>query len=186
MSFSDLAALGDLVSGVAVPVSLVFLYFQVRQVNLQVRQTEKNQQAMIQQGRAARSMDLVLRVADAGLIKAWTDGRAGSPDLSETEFHQFFQIFRSFLLNIEDSFFQHQRGLLDDTAFNSQLAGIRPLLAQPGSRAMWRLVRTAYEETFVDFIDQAIEGAPVARFPELPTLWRRLIEAEEAAAAVAP
>jgi hypothetical protein len=41
MSLSDLASLGSFVSGVAVLVSLVFLYFQLRQMNAQVLQTEK-------------------------------------------------------------------------------------------------------------------------------------------------
>jgi len=68
-------------------------------------------------------------------------------------------------------------------AFASQLAGIRPLLAQPGSRAMWKLMRPAYEATFVDFIDKAIEGAPIAHFDELPVLWRKLIDAQKAPAA---
>jgi hypothetical protein len=52
MSLSDLAALGSFVSGVAVLVSLVFLYFQLRQVGAQVQQAERNQQAMIQAPKA--------------------------------------------------------------------------------------------------------------------------------------
>jgi hypothetical protein len=52
MSLSDLASLGSFVSGVAVLASLV--YFQLRQVNAQVRQTEKNQQALIRQARTDR------------------------------------------------------------------------------------------------------------------------------------
>ena len=45
MSLSDLASLGSFVSGVAVLISLIYLA-------LQVRQTEKNQQSLMQQGQA--------------------------------------------------------------------------------------------------------------------------------------
>jgi hypothetical protein len=38
MSLSDLAALGSFVSGLGVLVSLVFLYFQLRQIGVQVKQ----------------------------------------------------------------------------------------------------------------------------------------------------
>jgi hypothetical protein len=68
MSLSDLASLGSFVSGIAVLLSLVFLYFQFRQVNLQVKQTEKNQQALIRQNRATRSVDLNMRRAEGSLV----------------------------------------------------------------------------------------------------------------------
>ena len=58
MSLSDLASLGSFVSGVGVLISLIFLYFQVRQVNAQVGQAEKNQQAAIRQERSAKVSDM--------------------------------------------------------------------------------------------------------------------------------
>ena len=57
MSLSDLASLGSFVSGVAVLASLVFLFFQMWQMTEQVNQTEKNQRAIIHQGRIAQSSD---------------------------------------------------------------------------------------------------------------------------------
>ena len=44
MSLSDLAALGSFISGVAVVVTLVFLLVQMRQTN-------RNQKSLMQQGR---------------------------------------------------------------------------------------------------------------------------------------
>ena len=60
MSLSDLAALGSFVSRMAVLASLGFLYFQMRQITEQVRQAERNRQAIMQQGRAARHIPVVL------------------------------------------------------------------------------------------------------------------------------
>jgi flagellar biosynthesis/type III secretory pathway M-ring protein FliF/YscJ len=57
MSLSDLAALGSFISGVAVLASLVFLFFQMRQMTEQVRQSERNQRALMQQGRSMRGME---------------------------------------------------------------------------------------------------------------------------------
>jgi len=53
MSLSDLASLGSFVSGLAVLISLIYLA-------IQVQQAEQNQKAQIQQGRAARLVDLQL------------------------------------------------------------------------------------------------------------------------------
>jgi hypothetical protein len=45
---------------VALPFWLLWFFFQLRQINKQVKQAEKNQQSAIRQGRAGRSIDIVL------------------------------------------------------------------------------------------------------------------------------
>jgi hypothetical protein len=86
MSLSDLASLGSLVSGVAVPVSLVFLYFQVRQVNQQVRQAEKNQRATIAQVRASRTAEMAMQQTDPAVATAFRKAMAGAEDLPPPSF----------------------------------------------------------------------------------------------------
>lgn len=60
MSLSDLASLGSFISALAVLISLIFLYFQLRQLAVQVKQAEKNQQAAIQQSRNHRRIDMFM------------------------------------------------------------------------------------------------------------------------------
>ena len=74
MSLSDLASLGSLVNGVAVLVSLAFLYFQVRQVNQQIRRAEKNQRATIAQVRTNRTAEIGLRQTDPAVAMAFLRG----------------------------------------------------------------------------------------------------------------
>ena len=60
MSLSDLASFGSLVSSVAVLVSLVF-------IGLQIRQSNRNQRSLMQQGRSARNVELLARLSDPRL-----------------------------------------------------------------------------------------------------------------------
>ena len=60
MSLGDLASLASLVSSVAVLVSLLFLGFQMRQSN-------RNQRSLMQQGRSDRNVDLLSRLTDPKL-----------------------------------------------------------------------------------------------------------------------
>src|SRR5215472_11229819 len=69
MSLSDLASLGSFVSGAAVLASLVFLFFQMRQMTEQVRQTERNQRATINQERIAQYSDRLLRWSEPSLAR---------------------------------------------------------------------------------------------------------------------
>ena len=134
MSLSDLAALGSFISGFAVLVSLVFLYFQLRQIGAQVRQAERNQRAIIQQARATRSADTTLRLSEAGISQAYNKGIRGDDDISLGELHQFQTLFRSLVLTAEDSFIQHNDKMMSDTAFNSFMIGIRNIWSEPTSQ----------------------------------------------------
>src|SRR5215469_15552872 len=120
MSLSDLASLGSFVSGVAVLISLAFLYFQLRQVNSQVRQTEKNQQASIRQARSTRGVDITLRAAtDPSLCEALTKGHPGRDDLSGVGLMQLYLYWRACFYEWEDAFYQHHDGLLTQSGFHS-------------------------------------------------------------------
>lgn len=104
MSLSNLASLGSFVSGVAVLVSLVFLYFQLRQVNAQVRQSEKNQQALIKQGHTNRIVDIDLRLSDASVAEAGFKVRSRSDDLTAVHVRQFLAVANAYFVHCEEAF----------------------------------------------------------------------------------
>ena len=103
MSLSDLASLGSIVSGFAVLVSLVYL-------SLQVRQAERNQRALMQQGRANRVSDNSFRVAEPGLSVVFSKGSRGDENLTSEELFQFLYMCRGGFLSGEDSFLHHLSG----------------------------------------------------------------------------
>jgi len=60
MSISDLAAIGSFVSGIAVAVTLVFLVIQIRQTN-------RNQRSLMQQGHLTMLVDASMRWAEPAM-----------------------------------------------------------------------------------------------------------------------
>ena len=74
MLLAELASLGSFVSGMGVLLSLIFLYFQVRQVTAQMRLAEKNQQALIQQDRYSRITETNLTTMDPIIAEAVARG----------------------------------------------------------------------------------------------------------------
>src|ERR1700744_1656333 len=101
MSLSDLASIASLVSTFAVLISLIYLA-------LQVRQAERNQQASIRQGRATRSVDIILAAGEPSYAAALPKGVAGAPDITSVEFSQFAAIYGAFLASAEDTFLQYK------------------------------------------------------------------------------
>jgi hypothetical protein len=146
MSLSDLASLGSFVSGVAVFVSLIYL-------SLQVRQTERNQRAIVQQARIDRSSDQLMRLTEPPLTRAWLKGLKSSDDATEEELFQFVVVFTAMLRNAEDVWFQHELGLLDEASLRNQLNPLRNVLGARGGTALWKVVRENYDAKFADRID---------------------------------
>jgi hypothetical protein len=163
MTLSDLASLGSFVSGVAVLASLVFLFFQMRQMTEQVRQTERNQRAIIHQGRIAQSTDRLLHLAEPAFARAWLrSAYCKEPAQEEIDFLQFLGYEAALMREAQDLYYQRDLGLLDDTTVQNQLAGLRATLVAPGGKAYWRATKGTFDPRFVERID-ALDGSIAVR-----------------------
>jgi hypothetical protein len=164
MSLSDLASLGNFVSGVAVLVSLVFLYFQLSQISEQVKQAEKNQRASIASGRATRLYEGRFRTCEPHLAQVLLKVHHTPSDLSEVELLQYRNYVHAALISFEDNYRQHASGLLVDDAYEITLKGVKGLFSLPAARATWPRLRPILPEDFAAFIDRQISVTAVQPF----------------------
>ena len=182
MSLSQLAEIGSFVSGVAILASLIFLYFQLRQINHQVRQAEKNQKSAIRQGRATRTVRIILAATEPSLADAFTKGTFGAEDISSTQLTQFASALRAVFVNSEDTYYQHKEGLHDEGGFVGFVAGMKGSFRYPGFRAQWKSARRNYGIEFVEFMDKLLAETPVIPPTDMLARWRADIAAEKAKA----
>jgi hypothetical protein len=171
MSLTDLASLGNFVSGVAVLISLIY-------VALQVRQAEINQRTLIQQGRAARTVDAAFRLAEEQNAQILLKGNAGEEEMTVAEYLRYAQLFRAVTLGVEDTFYQHEHGTLSAAAFESTVLAAKSVLALPGFRAQWRASRHMYDPSFARFIDRLLSETPVLRRGDPAARWKALAAEE--------
>ena len=160
MSLSDLASLGSFASGVAVLVSLIFLYFQLRQLGQQVRQAEKNQQSAVRQGRTAAIVEVALAWAEPDAARAVIAAAAGD-GLTDVQLSQFISLTRAVFITASDAFYQHREGLLDDVAFESSKRTAATGLRSASRRVAWQRLRGSFGADFEAFIDELITRTPV-------------------------
>jgi hypothetical protein len=153
MILSDVAAVAGIFSSAAVAVSLVYLA-------LQVRQAEKNQKALMQQARADRSYDILLRMSDPSLSRVLSKGRWLPEQLTFDEVEQFFAACHAMFRNHEDTFLQHKAGMLNDMTFRSAAQSAKGMFGWPGHRVFWLRSRDAYIPEFVAFMDGLMEEQP--------------------------
>jgi hypothetical protein len=171
MTLSDLASIGSLVSGIAVLISLIYL-------SLQVKQAEKNQRALMQQGRANRISENCFKLAEQGLSSIYSRGMSGDETLTAEQLTQFMLMIRGALISAEDSFLHNSAGLLDPSAFNSFVAGIRHFFTLAGLRAAWRLSAPQFGEEFASFMNGMMDEIQIAPKSDPLALWNATVKAE--------
>jgi hypothetical protein len=179
MTLSDLAAVGSFSSGVAVVFSFIFLALQMRQSN-------KNQRAMMQQGRAARTSETMLRVAEPHMIEAMMRGGQGDVTMSPVQIETFVRAAISMFVNWEDTFLQHSAGTIDASGMASDAAMMRIIFSIPGYRAAWTTTQRQFGPRFRDYVDTMMleqKSRPPRR--DVSTAWKAHALEELAQAQVA-
>lgn len=152
MSLSDLASIGSFVGDFAVLVSLILLYFQLRQISAQIRLAERNQQAANRSVRTSRIVEIFMGAVEPSIADALAKGNAGAPDITDTQIRQFFAYSAARFYNAQDTFQQFQQGFLDDAIFASLVEGLKVSLAEPGALAFFNGRQKGFSDDFVKFV----------------------------------
>lgn len=154
MSLTDLASIGTLISSVAVLISLIYLA-------LQVRVTEKNQRALINQGVLTRTVDMVKWNAEPHISELVTRVFSGETNFTAEEINRLRLIMRVRLSNFQDAYLQRNLRLSDEITYENAFIGIKLLMAQPVFRSMWKRHRNTYASELIEIVDRVIRETPL-------------------------
>lgn len=155
VTLTDLASIGTLISSVAVLISLIY-------VALQVKVTEKNQRALINQGVLTRTVDMVKWNAEPHISGLVTRIFSGETDFTAEEINRVRLIMRVRLSNFQDAYLQRHLHLSDEITYENAFIGIKILMAQPVFRSMWKRHRDSYASELVELVDQIIRDTPLS------------------------
>ena len=175
MTLSDFASIGSLISGLAVLMSLVYL-------SLQFRQTERNQQASIRQGRINRAVELMIAKMEPSVAEAIGKGIGGEQNLTSQQLALFVSYADAYFLHAEDTYYQHEAGLLNEAAFTTFVAYQRYAFTQCGMRVQWKRQRVYYAGAYVAFMDGLLAESPISHVNDALAEWHTDVSAERATA----
>jgi hypothetical protein len=157
MTLEQISYLSQTVAAAAVVVSIVYLA-------IQVRQTERNQRALMQQARTERGMVLAASMEAPHFADIWVKVTSDSPDLTAKDVSILTSFLRRWALNLLDAQANHAMSLLSDEALERTCAAARWGFAYPIARAVWmatvRATFTAGDATIFEAL--AINGVPLA------------------------
>ena len=165
----------QIIAAAAVVASLLYLARQLRQ-------TERIQRATMQLGRADRTTQASLAIANPELARVFEKGMDGDTVLSREEFTQWLMICRAVFLSGEDAFLQHEAGLLPEPAFDSNVAGLKFFISMPGVRAVWKLSEGQFGRDFRAFANSILAQTPPVRSADVYAEWQKLLRSEPSGA----
>jgi hypothetical protein len=157
MTLSDLAAIGSIVSSLAVALSLIYL-------GVQTHQAAKHTRALISQGRSSRQTDHLAAFSETDRVVAFleiTTGTSPTPELVKQMQARMF-----FLAGISgwfDVFEQFRQGLLSDDQLADMRASVSVLLHSLPARQIWEQWKAGRPNTHAAFkawMDDAISASP--------------------------
>jgi hypothetical protein len=150
VTLSDLASIGTLISSFAVLISLIYLA-------LQVKVTEKNQRALINQGVLTRTVEMVKWNAEPHISELVTRVFSGDTNFTAEEINRLRLIMRVRLSNFQDAYLQRHLRLSDEITYENAFIGIKLLMAQPVFRGMWKRHRDTYASELIQIVDEMIK-----------------------------
>jgi hypothetical protein len=156
MSLTDLASIGTLVSGLAVLASLVYL-------SLQIRQSDKNQRALMDQGTVGRNIDILMFLSQPHIHALTTRVASGDVEFTAEELDYLQLRLRATLLANQDTYIQHQAGLVDKITFDNSLSVLRFVLSSPVYRAIWSISRNGYARDYATWVEQQLATIPLIK-----------------------
>jgi len=168
MTLSDLADIAEIVGGIAVVVSLIYLAVQVRQNTKSIRNSTL-------QANTALWSSVLVSLSEPELVKAYAVGMSGKTDIKPMQYTQFFLICRCLFVAFENQYYQYTQGALDRETYRGYERSMSyQLLSFAGFRVWWQQSRDAFSPAFVDHVDQLIEKAPLLRPDDYFREWQSL------------
>jgi hypothetical protein len=158
MKLKKLSSLAELVSAIAIVVTLGYLAIETNQNTAAV-------QAGVRQAMLANDLELIRMLVDYPVI---ITGRSGDADLSDEELVRIHGNILAVVRIRESQWLQYQNGALDERTWRTYQSAIPTVLSTEFMRSWWRN-RTSlgqFDEGFVAHVDKLLDENPVR--PALP------------------
>ena len=153
MSLSDLSSIGSFISGLAVVTTLLFLL-------IQVRQTEKNQRALLNQGALSRATDTAMWMSQHEQSVLLSRVSSNETSFSNDELWKLVGLLRVNVLNLQDAYIQHKERLVDQATLEQAVRAFQFWIQRPIMRALYRVLRENIATDTRLYIDKLIDSLP--------------------------
>ena len=150
MGIEELANTAEIIGGIAVIASLIFVAIQMREANLNTREANYRQvmQHNIEMGRLVGS--------DGIIANLYRRGCEDMQQLNTDERWQFGSLMIAMFCDFNQHYTMHKQGRLDSDFWNSIEHNIKFYISRPGVLAWWQTQPFALDAKFTEYVDELI------------------------------
>ncbi len=147
-AWAKFSAISEIVSSIAVVVTLIYLAIQTQQTN----------DALLASSReATMTADVEIIGAMIANPEAFANLHKPHSELTLSEQQQTANVLAGLLRIREFAWFQYKSGVLDETTLRSYLAPLARWLKWEGAKPTWALFSQEIDPEFVAYIDQVLD-----------------------------
>jgi hypothetical protein len=151
LNIQDLGALGELIGGVAVIASVIYLAIQIRHG---ISGYQSN--TILETTHHFSTLQLEIAKSDV-LLTAWSQAMNRQP-LEPLEQGRVLYLFNSQMIGFENMFFQSKNSMIDTTAYEARRMVIASMMGYTGIWPYWQANgRQLYPADFVADVEQAVK-----------------------------
>lgn len=147
MNWQAIGAIGEVVGGAGVIITLAYLAVQIRQNTKATRVTNYNEAI-----HHATAM-MVHITKDEEISRVWRLGREGSEELSIEDKERFANLMIAYFNHIQAMFLSFREGMCDRTVWEAQARETVDFLEYPGVASAWEAESGHLDELFVRHIE---------------------------------
>jgi len=163
MTLQDWGALGELIGGVAIIVSLIY-------VGLQVRQGTHATRAATSQAFTDQYISVLPPLREPGFAEIFWRGLRGLHNLQDSEKVVFMSFIATFLRIFEAFYFQEKDGAFDTRLFGGWSNTFIDLFTYEGPREVLEIRNHWYSAQFVEYLqDRIAKAAPKDMYSKAAT-----------------
>jgi hypothetical protein len=148
----DIADVSQIMGGLALFVSVLFLFFEVRENNRLTRAA--NNQALVE---LSSPFNQAL-IQDRKMAELYVRGAEQYPDLDDVDQYRYRSLLSWWLILHENIYYQWRRGLLDHRSFKPWASELKVFVKQQQLERVWGEMRNLFQDQFACHIDRLLAG----------------------------
>ena len=146
MTLEALGNLGDLIGGIGVIVTLIYLAIQIRQNTIEVRNAAV--QRMLEQSTAAFGSELAVRAAEINIrLRRGEEVSESDRVITQLAIRRNFQLF-------EQVYLQYLEGRITQEVMDAYERRLRNHFDRPDWKELWTSLRSTYTIRFAQYVDK--------------------------------
>ena len=150
MNIEGMANYADVIGGIAVIVSLIY-------VGIQIRRNTRSTRAQTFQSAHESLASVALEIAkNPELALLAKRGLTAFDQLNDDDQFQFSYLVIGVMRHFENYFYQHERGMLEDELWEGQRESILSYFHSKGVQCVWKDRRLTYSPAFRQWLESSL------------------------------